>query len=463
MQNLTPQQIVAELDRYIIGQATAKRAVAVAIRNRWRRQRLDPSMAREVYPKNIIMIGPTGVGKTEIARRLANLTGAPFIKVEASKFTEVGYHGRDVESMVRDLLEQAIGLVRGEQAQAVQEKATAAATERLIDLLLPPRPAVGTAEGVPGGAEGPDSSAQKWGRTRERLREELLAGRLDSREVELTITHRPVTSVMFANMGLEQMDPEVANLLERMIPEQTKRRRMSVAEARRVLIEQETDKLIDRDKITQEAIARTQESGIIFLDEIDKITSPGGRGGPGGGWGGPDVSRQGVQRDLLPIVEGSAVSTRHGVVHTDHILFIAAGAFHGCAVSDLMPELQGRFPIRVELSPLGRDDFVRILTEPGNALTKQEQALLGVEGLRVRFNAGAIEAMADLAAQANSTLENIGARRLMTIVERVFEQVHFDAPERVARGETELVVTEAYVREQVAEILKDQDLSRFVL
>jgi ATP-dependent HslUV protease ATP-binding subunit HslU len=459
MQNLTPEQIVAELDRYIIGQAAAKRAVAVAIRNRWRRQRLDPPMAREVYPKNIIMIGPTGVGKTEIARRLANLTGAPFIKVEASKFTEVGYHGRDVESIVRDLLEQAIGLVRAEQAQAVQEKAMAAAAERLIDLLLPPL----SAAGAPGGAEGPDASAQRREHTRERLREQLLAGRLDSREVELTITHRPVTSVMFANMGLEQMDPEVANMLERMIPEQTRRRRMSVAEARRVLTEQETDKLIDRDKITQEAIARTQESGIVFLDEIDKITSPAGRGGQGGGWGGPDVSRQGVQRDLLPIVEGSAVSTRHGVVHTDHILFIAAGAFHSCAVSDLMPELQGRFPIRVELSPLGRDDFVRILTEPGNALTKQEQALLAVEGLSVRFDPGAIEAMADLAAQANSTLENIGARRLMTIVERVFEQVHFDAPERVARGETELVVTEAYVREQVAGILKDQDLSRFVL
>jgi ATP-dependent HslUV protease ATP-binding subunit HslU len=459
MQNLTPRQIVAELDRYIIGQADAKRAVAVAIRNRWRRRQLDGVMSREVYPKNIVMIGPTGVGKTEIARRLASLTGAPFIKVEASKFTEVGYHGRDVESMVRDLLEQAIGMVRAEQAKLVTEKAEAAAVDRLVDLLLP-----GSERELTAAGDDPANTDdyERRRHTRDRLREQVIAGKLDAREVELTVTRKPITGVMFANMGLDQMDPDMANMLEKLVPEQSKRRRTSVAEARRILVEEETDKLLDRDKIVAEAISRTEESGIIFLDEIDKIASGSGGEGRSGG-GGPDVSRQGVQRDLLPIVEGSAINTRHGVVNTDHILFIAAGAFHSAAVSDLMPELQGRFPIRVELSPLTREDFIRILTEPDSALTKQQQALLGVEGLKVTFDAGAIDAIADLGAEANAMLENIGARRLMTIVEKVFEQANFDAPELVARGETTMRVTATYVREQVAAIVKDRDLSKFVL
>ena len=419
-----------QLDRYIIGQAQAKRAVAVAIRNRWRRQQLDPEMAQEVYPKNIIMIGPTGVGKTEIARRLANLTGAPFVKVEASKFTEVGYHGRDVESIVRDLLDHAIAMVRDEQAELVHQQAAAAANDRLLDLLLPP---ASSSTDEPHGYVEADESQQRREHTQQRLREQLEAGKLDDREVELTLSHKPAAHVMFANMGMDQMDPDMANMFERLIPEQTKHRKVSVAEARRILIEQETEKLIDREKMTSQAITRTEESGIVFLDEIDKIASPSGSGNGGSGGGGsssPDVSRQGVQRDLLPIVEGSAVTTRHGIVHTDHILFIAAGAFHTASVSDLMPELQGRFPIRVELSSLGRDDFVRILTEPSNALPKQQQALLGVEKLEVTFEPAAIDAIADMAAQANTKLENIGARRLMTIVEKVFEEANFDAPEK---------------------------------
>jgi ATP-dependent HslUV protease ATP-binding subunit HslU len=462
MQNLTPRQIVDQLDRYIIGQAQAKRAVAVAIRNRWRRQQLDPEMAQEVYPKNIIMIGPTGVGKTEIARRLANLTGAPFVKVEASKFTEVGYHGRDVESIVRDLLDHAIAMVRDEQAEQVHQQAAAAANVQLIDLLLPP---TSSSTDQSHSYVEPDQSQQRREHTQQRLREQLEEGKLDDREVELVHSHKPAAHVMFANMGMDQMDPDMANMFERLIPEQTKRRKVSVAEARRILIEQETEKLIDREKMTSQAITRTEESGIVFLDEIDKIASPSGsgHGASGGGSSSPDVSRQGVQRDLLPIVEGSAVTTRHGIVHTDHILFIAAGAFHTASVSDLMPELQGRFPIRVELSSLGRDDFVRILTEPSNALPKQQQALLGVEKLNVTFEPTAIDAIADMAAQANMKLENIGARRLMTIVEKVFEQANFDAPEMAERGETQLAITEAFVREQVAPIVQDEDLSKFVL
>jgi len=457
MKNLTPQQIITKLDRYIIGQTAAKRSVAIAIRNRWRRQQLDPEMAHEINPKNIIMIGPTGVGKTEIARRLANLTDAPFVKVEASKFTEVGYHGRDVESMIRDLLDQAITMIRDEQAQLVKEQAAASTQSRLLDLLLPPTPSVNNPTG---GYVATNDSQQRFQSTRQQLVEQLEAGTLDDREVDLTIQHKPVTSVMFANMGLDQMDPDMSNLFERLIPEQTKERKVTIAEARRILIDQETEKLIDRDKMTQQAISRTEENGIIFLDEIDKIASPSG--GSGGG-NSPDVSRQGVQRDLLPIVEGSAVTTRHGIVHTDHILFIAAGAFHGTAVSDLMPELQGRFPIRVELSDLDREDFIRILTEPGNALTKQQQALLGVEGLKVVFEASAIEAIADLAVQANTMLENIGARRLMTITEKVFEQINFDAPEMVQQGQIEVVITESFVRKEVAAIVQDEDLSKFVL
>ena len=475
MDNLTPRQIVTELDRYIIGQSEAKRAVAIAIRNRWRRQQLESEMAREVSPKNIVMIGPTGVGKTEIARRLAHLTGAPFIKIEASKFTEVGYHGRDVESMVRDLLDHAMSMVHSEQADKVRERATDGANDQIVDLLLPPTPTPAptvspvqsalSASSVASDAtdhEEVDDAAERQLRTRLKLREQIASGKLEEREVELTITQKPQAHVMFANMGIDQMDPDMANMFERMIPEQTTRRKVSVAEARRILIEEETEKLLDRDKITVEAISRTEESGIIFLDEIDKIATPGSDDRQSGG-GGPDISRQGVQRDLLPIVEGSAVNTRYGAVHTDHILFVAAGAFHTTAVSDLMPELQGRFPIRVELSPLGKEDFVRILTEPGNALTRQQQALLAVEGIDIKFEPSAIEAMADLAATANANMENIGARRLMTIVEKVFEQINFDAPEMASRGEKKIKVDHGFVCKQVKSIIDDKELSKFVL
>ncbi len=462
MDNLTPRQVVEQLDQYVIGQDQAKRAVAVAIRNRWRRRQLTGDMASEVYPKNIIMSGPTGVGKTEIARRLAKLADAPFVKVEASKFTEVGYHGRDVESMIRDLLDQAISMVRNEQAVHVAGKAKEAANDRLVNLLYP-----GSSEPSPpaGGTVGyvsTESSTERREHVRKKLREQLDTGQLDDKEVELTITQKPHTSVMFANMGIDQMDPQMSDMLERMIPSKDSRKKMTVAQARQVLIDQETDKLLDEDKVTTEAIQRTQDGGIIFLDEIDKIAVSGGKSGSGGG-GSPDVSRQGVQRDLLPIVEGTSVTTRFGVVKTDHILFIAAGAFHAADVSDLMPELQGRFPIRVELNALGEEDFVRILTEPGNALTKQQQALLEVEGLEVVFEEAGIRAMAQLAAKANATLENIGARRLMTIVEKVFEQVNFDAPEMAARGEKTVTINEAYVLEQVQAIADDKDLSKFVL
>lgn len=468
MDKLTPRQVVEQLDKYVIGQDEAKRAVAVAIRNRWRRRQLTGDMAGEVYPKNIIMSGPTGVGKTEIARRLAKLADAPFVKVEASKFTEVGYHGRDVESMIRDLLDQAISMVRTEQAQHVAEKAKDAATESLVDLLLPgssepvtaPAPTTGAGTYV-----SPEESAERRQHVRQKLREQVIAGQLDDREVELTLTQKPQASVMFANMGIDQMDPQMSDMLERMIPSKDNRKKMTVAQARRVLTDQETDKLLDEDKVTTEAIERTQDGGIIFLDEIDKIAVSGGKGGNAGGGGGgsPDVSRQGVQRDLLPIVEGTSVTTRYGTVLTDHILFIAAGAFHSASVSDLMPELQGRFPIRVELDALGEDDFVRILTEPGNALTKQQQALLAVEGLEVIFEDSGIRAIARIAAKANATLENIGARRLMTIVEKVFEQVNFDAPEMTARGDKTITIDEPYVLDQVQAIADDQDLSKFVL
>ncbi|MEM1208892.1 MAG: ATP-dependent protease ATPase subunit HslU [Planctomycetota bacterium] len=457
MRDLTPRQIVEHLDRYVIGQHDAKRAVAVAIRNRWRRQKLDPELAREVTPKNIVMIGPTGVGKTEIARRLATLTGAPFTKVEASKFTEVGYHGRDVESMVRDLLDRAIAVVRDEQAESVKAKATVAANDRLVALVLGDDKSTDRSSG---GYVATEDSAEARQRLNARIREQLDAGELDTKEVELTVTKKPATSVMFANMGMDQMDPDMSNMFEKLMPEQSSRRRCTVAEARRILIEQETDKLLDSEKVTAEAIERTEQSGIVFLDEVDKIAAPDG-GGKGGG--SPDVSRQGVQRDLLPIVEGTAVNTRHGIVHTDHVLFIAAGAFHVASVADLMPELQGRFPIRVELQALTKDDFVRVLTEPGNALTKQQKALLGVEGLDIEFTDDGVAAMAELAAEANARLENIGARRLMTIVERVFEEVNFDAPDRQAAGDTRVVIDGPFVRERVEALVADEDLSKFVL
>ncbi len=471
---LTPRTIVAELDRHIIGQVRAKRAVAVAVRNRWRRRQLDPEIAREIAPKNIIMVGPTGVGKTEIARRLSTLVSAPFIKVEASKYTEVGYHGRDVESMVRDLLELGVNMVRAEHAANVRQQAETAVERRLVNVLLgkdhareggwvagaeagrhAARDAGGAATHVAGAV---DTVAPPDEPVFEGMRAKLRDGFFDDREIEITVTEKQ-TAPLVGMMGPDQMDPGVASMLESILPERSRRRRVTVARARQVLLEEETDKLIDNEKIIEQAIERTEQTGIIFLDEIDKIAS-GDRDGAGRG---ADVSRQGVQRDLLPIVEGSAVNTRHGVLNTDRILFIAAGAFHSASVSDLMPELQGRFPIRVELDGLTKDDFRRILTEPDAALTRQQEALLGAEGVEIFFTPEAIDAMAELAAEANARMENIGARRLVTVMEQVFEEISFDAPDRCERGETRIDITEAFVRERLASIVADEDLSRFVL
>jgi ATP-dependent HslUV protease ATP-binding subunit HslU len=469
VKDLTPREIVAALDRHIIGQDRAKRAVAVAVRNRWRRQQLPPEIACEIAPKNIIMIGPTGVGKTEIARRLATLVNAPFIKVEASKYTEVGYHGRDVESMVRDLLELGVTMVREEHATAVRKQAEEAVEARLVSVLLgdtgtPPSRAwsAAAAADADGGESGePREADDEAGedlheRTRQRLTEKLREGVFEEREIEITVSEKQGVPLV-GMMGGDQMDPGMASVIESMLPERNRRRRVTVSRARSLLLEEETDALIDNEKIIEQAIERTEQTGMIFLDEIDKIAAPEGAGGKTA-----DVSREGVQRDLLPIVEGSAVSTRHGVVHTDQILFLAAGAFHQASVSDMMPELQGRFPIRVELERLTKDDFKRILTEPDAALTRQQEALLGTEGLRISFDDASIDAMAELAADANSRLENIGARRLMTVIEQVFEQISFDAPDLKGRGK-EIKVTDPFVRERLAEILADEDLSKFVL
>ncbi len=453
--SLTPREIVARLDRHIIGQDKAKRAVAVAVRNRWRRQQLDRELAREVAPKNIVMIGPTGVGKTEIARRLSTLVNAPFIKVEASKYTEVGYHGRDVESMVRDLLELAVGMVRAEQAGVVREQAEAAVERRLVSLLL----GEATGEPWPRAGDGGEAAetADDHNLVRERMGQKLREGLFEDREIEITVREKQVMPIV-GMMGPDQFDPGISSMLESIMPPKTQRRRVTVARARAILLEEETDKLIDNEKIVEQAIERTEQSGIIFLDEIDKIAvSADPRAG------GADVSRQGVQRDLLPIVEGSAVNTRYGVVHTDQVLFIAAGAFHSVSVSDLMPELQGRFPIRVELDPLTKADFKRILTEPDAALTTQTEALLSTEGLRIVFEPASIDAMAELAAEANGRMENIGARRLMTVVECVFEQISFDAPDLAAEGRTEITISAEFVHERLAEIMADEDLSKFVL
>ncbi len=441
---LTPKNIVAELDRYIVGQADAKRAVAVAVRNRWRRQQLTDDLRKEVSPKNILMIGPTGVGKTEIARRLAGLTGAPFIKIEATKFTEVGYHGRDVDSIIRDLLDVAIHLVRGEETDIVRERAESAVEERLLDCLLP------GLESIPGTGE--DDAAERRQRNRDKLREKLRAGEMEDRFVDIAVEERATAIGMFGQAGME-MDVELQSMVEKMVPSRRETRKLPVKEARKLIAAQEAEKLLDKEKIHRTAIDRVEQSGIVFLDEIDKIAGTDSKQGP-------DVSRQGVQRDLLPIVEGSTVITRYGPVKTDYILFIAAGAFHSSKPGDLMPELQGRFPIRVELQDLTKDDFVRILREPKNALTRQQTALLGTEGVEVDFADDSIEAMAQIAFDLNRRTQNIGARRLYTIIERVFESLSFEAPEM--RGQR-VHITADYVRQHLADVLKDEDLSKFIL
>jgi ATP-dependent HslUV protease ATP-binding subunit HslU len=448
--SLTPAQIVAELDRYIVGQRKAKRAVAIALRNRWRRQNLPPELRDEVAPKNIIMIGPTGVGKTEVARRLAKLSQAPFIKVEASKYTEVGYVGRDVESMIRDLTELGINMVKAELTAQVQEKAEQLAEDRLLDLLLPRRGgepfASASLEQV-----SPDASREA---TLEKLRSQLRAGRLDERMVEIETQQQAMPMLeVFSGQGMEEMGINLKDMLSNFMPGRTKRRRVRIVEARRLLVQEEAAKLVDMDEVIAQAVRRVENSGIVFLDELDKVA---GREGSHG----PDVSREGVQRDLLPIVEGSSVTTKYGIVRTDHVLFIAAGAFHVAKPSDLIPELQGRFPIRVELEPLTREDFVRILTEPQNALIRQYVELLKTERVTLRFLPEAVEAVADIAMRVNTSTENIGARRLYTIMEKLLEDISFDAPDMPGK---ELTIDAEYVRQRLADIWRDQDLSRYIL
>src|SRR2546422_61197 len=447
LDELTPREIVRELDKYVIGQSGAKRAVAIALRNRIRRQKLPPEMAEEVMPKNIIMIGPTGVGKTEIARRLAKLANSPFLKVEASKFTEVGYVGRDVESMIRDLVEISIEMVRNEKLEEVADKADTNAEERILDLLLPPMPAAST-------DENPHAATEQWNRTREKLRNQLREGKLDERTVELEVKERNFPAFeIISNQGVEEMDINIRDILPGFLGQRTKKRKMKVAEAIDYLIQEEEQKLVDMDSVTRLAVERVENSGIIFLDEIDKIA--GRESGHG-----PDVSREGVQRDILPIVEGTTVNTRYGFVRTDHILFIAAGAFHVSKPSDLIPELQGRFPIRVELDSLTVGDFVRILTEPQNALIKQYIALLETEGIKLTFNDDAVQEIARFAAAVNESTENIGARRLHTIMEKLLDDISFEGPDLKKKT---IRIDAAYVQKMLAEIVKDQDLSRYIL
>ena len=452
LDTLTPREIVAELDRHVVGQAAAKRAVAVALRNRIRRQKLPPDLAAEVVPKNILMIGPTGVGKTEIARRLARLAGSPFLKVEASKFTEVGYVGRDVESMVRDLTEAAVDMVRREKRAEVQDKARRNVEEQILDLLLPPRPPSGFDAQEDDAAARP--AAESFRATREKLRDQLRSGQLDSRSVEVDVRERSFPSFqILSSQGVEEMDVNMKDLLPGLFGGRTRKRRLPVPEAREVLLQEEETRLVDADAVARLAIERVQSSGILFIDEIDKVA--GREGGHG-----PDVSREGVQRDILPIVEGTTVSTKYGPVRTDHVLFIAAGAFHVSKPSDLIPELQGRFPIRVELEPLTLEDLVRILTEPRNALLGQYRALLGTEGVDLSFTDEAVREMARFAMEVNDATENIGARRLATVLETVLEDVSFDAG---TDGPRVVRIDASEVRRRLAPLVKNQDLSRFIL
>ncbi len=468
IQSLTPKEIVTELDKYIVGQAEAKRSVAIALRNRWRRRQVDSPLREEIAPKNIIMIGPTGVGKTEIARRLASLAQSPFFKVEASKFTEVGYVGRDVESMIRDLVEIAISMVKEEEKERIEGLAEFYAEERILDILLPVPPATAMSEGPTGShsfllqSHAETEQAVTTGRregessTREKFREMLRDGRLDERQLELDITEShgsPMVEIMTTS-GMEDMQSNLQDAFSKIFSKKKKKRKLKVPEAMKALTKEEMERLVDMDKVMKEALRRTEESGIIFLDEIDKIVSKSSGGH------GPEVSREGVQRDLLPIVEGSTVTTKHGMVKTDHILFIASGAFHMSKPSDLIPELQGRFPVRVELHSLGQDEFVRILTEPENALIKQYIALMATEGVELVFEPESIQEMARIAVEVNQNTEEIGARRLHTVMERVLDELSFDASER---GAGQFVVSAAYVRSQLDAIAQDQDLSRFIL
>ena len=444
--NMTPQETVVALDRYIIGQTDAKKAVAIALRNRWRRLQLDDDLKDEILPKNIIMVGATGIGKTEIARRISRLVNAPFVKVEASKFTEVGYVGRDVESMIRDLTDYSVNMVNQEQMERKQEAAKEMVEERLLDLLLPPMESEKDAAKE-------DSSTNP---TREKFRKKLRSGVLDKRRVELDVSERPSGTVMeFMPISMnDNMDMNIRDMLSNMMPKQSKRRRVSIEDARNILQQEEVSKLIDMDEVSREAVARVEQSGIVFLDEIDKVASRRGHSQ------GPDVSREGVQRDLLPIVEGSTVNTKHGPVQTDHILFIAAGAFHLTKPSDMIPELQGRFPIRVELLALSKNDFVRILTEPKNALIVQYTALMKTEGVELEFTKDAIDTIAEIACQINEDSENIGARRLHTVMEQLLEEVSFTAPDL---KEQKISITPEYIQSRLSDLLKNQDLSRYIL